>query len=110
MIIDNADDHDLIYRTFQMADYFPRSDLGSIIMTTRDRTVGLKFTGTASRIIAVQALNLVSSRALLEGKLIQDVADEDSCRALAEELDGVPLALVHAAAYINEQSLPSRSI
>jgi hypothetical protein len=105
MVIDNADDQDLIYETSKMADYFPRSDLGSIILTTRDKAVGLKFTGTASRIIDVQPLDLVSSRAMLEGKLGQDAADENSCRTLAEELEGVPLAFVQAAAYINEQSI-----
>jgi hypothetical protein len=98
LIIDNADDQDLIYGTSQMADSFPRSDRSSIIMTTRDEAVGLKFTGTASRIVVVQALDVTSSRTLLEGKLGQDAADEDSCRALAEELEGVPLALVQAAA------------
>jgi hypothetical protein len=104
LIIDNADDQDLIYGISQMADYFPRSDRGSIILTTRDKAIGLKFTGSASKIVAVQALDIASSKALLEGKLGQDVAGEDSCRALAEELQGVPLALAQAAAYINEQS------
>jgi hypothetical protein len=52
-----------------MADNFPRSDIGSIIMTTRGKAVRLKSTGSGSMIVAVQALAVVSSSAFPEGKL-----------------------------------------
>lgn len=89
----------------RMADYFPRSDMGSIIMTTRDKIVGVKFTGAASRVVSVVASDAPSSRVLLEGKLGHGPADEDSCQAIAEESQGVSLSLVQAAAYIDEQSI-----
>lgn len=45
IIYDNVDDIDLMYSEQQsrLASYFPRSSCGSIVMTTRNRQVAVKF-------------------------------------------------------------------
>lgn len=59
-----------------------------------------------AELLLFKALDFSTSRALLERKLGQDaVASEEVCQELVEELEGVPLALVQAAAFINEQSI-----
>ena len=100
MIIDNADDYDLLYGSDRLADNFPRSENGSIIMTTRDRRVGFSFTGTTSRLVQIEPLNSEQAQELIESKF-EDGIDPESCKELAQELEGIPLAIVQAAAFIH---------
>ncbi len=111
LIYDNVDDIDLMYGEGRgrLAAYFPRSNRGSIIMTTRNRQIGIRF-ATAKYVVPLSALNLNESITLMATKL----GDEESGRSpdlvrLAEALGGVPLALVQAASFIHEnESTPAR--
>ncbi|KAL8928060.1 MAG: hypothetical protein Q9172_001115 [Xanthocarpia lactea] len=111
LIYDNVDDIDLMYGEGRgrLAAYFPRSNRGSIIMTTRNRQIGIKF-ATAKYVVSLSALDLNESITLMATKL----GDEESERRpdlvrLAEALGGVPLALVQAASFIHEnESTPAR--
>lgn len=103
MVIDNADDVELLYGPDRLADYFPHSDDGSCIMTTRDKRVGLKFTG-ASHVVLLDALDLDRSKDLLASKFSEGV-DLNNCEELVKELEGIPLALVQAAAFIHMNSI-----
>ena len=108
LILDNADDTSLFYghdASSRLAEYFPRSSNGSILLTTRNKQVGLKFT-TARNVIPVSALTTAESVRLLKAKVDDDTGGERSYADLANTLDNVPLALVQAAAYILEQSCP----
>ena len=106
LIFDNADDMDLLYghnSSSRLADYLPRSSNGSILLTTRTKHVGIKFT-TARNVVAVPALPTADSVRLLKAKIADDTCGEQSYANLADTLDNVPLALVQAAAYILIQS------
>ncbi|KAI9654122.1 MAG: hypothetical protein M1829_000976 [Trizodia sp. TS-e1964] len=107
LILDNADDIDLFYgrqeNASRLAEYLPQSSHGSILLTTRNKQVALKFT-TARNVIEVPPLDVKDSVALLTAK-VGDSTCEDDFAKLAKELDHVPLALVQAAAFISAQSL-----
>ena len=108
LILDNADDMSLFYghdASSRLAEHFPRSSNGSILLTTRNKQVGLKFT-TARNVIPVSALATAESVRLLKAKVDDDTGGERSYADLANTLDNVPLALVQAGAYILEQSCP----
>ncbi|KAI9743760.1 MAG: hypothetical protein M1818_002493 [Claussenomyces sp. TS43310] len=103
MVIDNVDDYELLYGPDRLDDYIPRSENGSIIMTTRDKRVGISFAG-ASRVLLIEALNTTQAQNLLTSRLIDEI-DQGSCSALAEELEGIPLAIIQAAAYMHSNSI-----
>jgi tetratricopeptide (TPR) repeat protein len=98
LVLDNADDIDLLYNTKRMADYFPRSSNGTILLTTRNKKVGTKFTATHG-LLEVPAFTVVESVSLLKAK-IGDKADESDYIRLANTLQNIPLALVQAAAFL----------
>jgi tetratricopeptide (TPR) repeat protein len=107
IIIDNADDLDLLYGSGQnrMAKHFPRSNNGSILLTTRNKRVGIEF-ATASKLITVQALTATESESLLSARLgAGNKLDAGDLRVLAEVLADIPLALVQAAAYISKHTI-----
>lgn len=107
LIIDNADDIDMLYggpaNSIRYADYFPRASSGAILLTTRNMKVGTRFTSSVQNLIHVQPLPVAESIRLLKAKIIANVNEEDYA-SLAIALDNVPLALVQAAAFITEQS------
>ena len=107
LILDNADDINLLYgspdTSRRLADYFPRSSNGAILLTTRNKQVGEKFT-KARNLVRIPALTTAESIRLLTAKLDDNIYDEDSFTQLARVLDNVPLALVQAATYISLQS------
>jgi hypothetical protein len=107
MIVDNADDSELLYSSssqpVRYADYLPRSDQGSILLTTRNGRVGKSFT-TPSSVITLRAMSIEESEALLSTHL--DVKMEThSFKELADQLGRIPLALVQAAAFMSQNSV-----
>jgi NB-ARC domain len=107
LILDNADDVDLLYgkrnNPTRLADYFPRSQNGAILLTTRNKQVASKFTNIQN-ILQIQAFDNTESVNLLKAK-VGDHFDEHDYVKLARALDNVPLALVQAAAFVLEQSI-----
>lgn len=100
LILDNADDIDMLYgASSRLADCFPRSSNGTILLTTRNRKVGVKFTGSDQSLIHVECLSDAESVRLLKAKIISDLSEEHYTH-LAAALHNIPLALVQAAAYI----------
>ena len=95
IILDNADDIDVLYASSsgRFADYFPRSDHGSIIMTTRNKQIGIKF-ATAKNIVDLPAMTDIESSMLLTVRLGEGQLDHRERIKLAEALEGIPLALI----------------
>jgi tetratricopeptide (TPR) repeat protein len=101
LIIDNADDLEIIN------DFLPTRGNGHIIITTRSQA-----TGTIAQPLEVPKLEpddgavflLHRARIIPTTALLADVSDEDraNARAIAYLLDGLPLALDQAGAYIEE--------
>ena len=120
MIIDNADDEDIFFgdhgdqsqrsssASSKLARYFPRRSNGSILLTTRNRRVGVKFAGpkltVVSGVITVPEMSVSESKRLLVDNLEDDNCDDNDVTELVETLENLPLALVQAAAFIEENS------
>jgi hypothetical protein len=112
LIFDNADDIDMwINRDGAkdaspgLIDYLPQSNQGSLVFTTRSRKVAVKL--TQQNVIEVSEMDEDLARQLLRKSLInQDlVQNHQDTVNLLKQLTFLPLALVQAAAYINENGI-----
>ena len=116
MIIDNADDENLFFgedenqgqesysSVRKLAQYFPRRLNGSILLTTRNKILGVKF-ATIRGVINVPEMSVLESKSLLVENLEEEYHDDHDLTDLADILENLPLALVQAAAFIGERSL-----
>ncbi|PWY96248.1 hypothetical protein BO94DRAFT_529639 [Aspergillus sclerotioniger CBS 115572] len=104
IVLDNADDHEVLYGSDRLVDLLPRSKNGSILLTTRDKRVGLDFTGSSSRLLLLDRLNTSHAQDLLVSRL-ESKPSLEAVRDLVEELAGVPLAIIQAAAYMKHNGI-----
>ncbi|EXJ53772.1 uncharacterized protein A1O5_13021 [Cladophialophora psammophila CBS 110553] len=115
MIVDNADDFDMFFkssnaegkRSFsgRLADYIPDCAHGAVLLTTRDKKVGIGMVKMSSllqvkRMADMEAIGLV--RKILED---EDEYKKEDITQLANKLEYIPLALTQAAAFIWENTL-----
>jgi tetratricopeptide (TPR) repeat protein len=114
LIFDNADDINMWFgkpegttEPCQLSDYVPWSRTGSVLFTTRFKKVASKLAmQNVIRVLELdeaRALDLLSER-LVEKSLLQD---RDQAALLLKQLVYLPLAIVQAASYINENCLSS---
>ena len=82
--------------------YLPRSQNGSILITSRSQAVALTLV-EAKDIVAVQPMAPAQALALFEKKL-GPLGQSDNSRELAAALEFMPLAIVQAAAYISQRA------
>lgn len=110
MILDNADDAEIMYDSgpLRLADYLPKSDNGSILLTTRFQHVGASFT-SARNVLSLQKMTLEESELLIRARLGDEASEQNRklYQELAEELERTPLALVQAASYMYKNSIPA---
>ena len=106
LVIDNADNMEMLYGpdSKNLARYFPRSNSGSILMTTRYGKVGIKF-ATARNTISISALSPEESEQFLASRIGDVLSEVDYYSQLAEELENFPLALVQASSFIKENQI-----
>ena len=111
LIYDNVDDIDLMYgqQHGRLAAYIPRSNRGSIIMTTRNRQVGIKF-ATAKNTVSLSDLTEADSIGLMTMSLGEsNPEDEPELKRLVHVLGGIPLAIIQAISFIQENTItPAR--
>lgn len=110
MIIDNADDINMVFqqptdgepRVPALIDYIPFSANGSTLLTTRNRKVAVK--QAANNIIPLEIMGPEDANKLLRGSLFRQkiLSDVDATKELLHLLGFLPLAIIQAAAYINE--------
>ena len=116
MVIDNADDENLFYgedknrgqesfgSSQTLAQYFPRRLNGSILLTTRNKTLGVKF-AKVHNVMTIPEMSVSESKHLLVENLEEEGDHDDQALTdLVEILKNLPLALVQAAAFIKENS------
>jgi tetratricopeptide (TPR) repeat protein len=85
----------------RILDYFPASNQGSILVTSRTTVAALKVVERRS-VIAVEPMNTAHAAELLRTKLDCDHTHEEALK-LVEALDFMPLAINQAAAYISQE-------
>src|SRR5690606_33646731 len=115
LIFDNADDLDMWTKksdkegeqqALSLIDYLPRSSKGRIVFTTRTRKVAVKL--VKQNIVEVSEMDEETATQLLRKSLPKSTSfgleHSEDISELLRELTSLPLAIVQAAAYINENS------
>lgn len=113
LVLDNANEVDLWTSPFtseagnkQLIDYMPQSRHGAIIWTTHDQKVAT--TVAREKTVAVPEINKAGASKMMRNYLINPdltKAGEDILPGLLQKLTYLPLAIVQAAAYINETGI-----
>lgn len=118
MVIDNADDAQLFSgqsvgtatssnepnNKQNLARYLPECAHGAILITTRNKQVGVRL-AKGQQPIEVLRMDKNESEHLLRAKLPDTTATSDDLLILADRLEHLPLALCQGAAYIQETSI-----
>ncbi|CAI7590894.1 unnamed protein product [Penicillium bialowiezense] len=104
LIVDNADDMDLLFGSSDssggMSQYLPESELGITILTTRSREIAVLFAG--NDVTNLREMHLQEGKDLLEKSLIPRESRQDrEAVQLLDELNYLPLAITQAVAYMN---------
>ncbi|KAI1498085.1 hypothetical protein F5X99DRAFT_342248 [Biscogniauxia marginata] len=102
LIIDNADDLDLLFTDAKLADYLPFSRKGSIVFTTRNHetTVRLDIPQTTNIITIAEMSDDEAIELLQKGLKENQKCDMESTARLLELLANLPLAIKQASAYM----------
>ncbi|OCK73604.1 kinesin light chain, partial [Lepidopterella palustris CBS 459.81] len=112
LILDNADDIDMWFKRTDtstkltcLMDYLPRSSQGSIVFTTRSRKSGARF--ARENVIQVVEMDENIATQVLRNSLINKelLNNRHVVVQLLRQLTFLPLAIVQAAAYINENGI-----
>ena len=104
LIYVNVDDIDLMYgqQHGRLAAYIPCSNRGSIIMTTRNRQIGIKF-ATAKNTVSLSDLTEADSITLMTTRIGEsNPEDEPELKRLVDFLGGIPLAIIQAVSFMQE--------
>ena len=105
MVIDNADNTQLASGLGGLGQHIPECAHGSVLVTTRNKEVGSRLT-KSGRPIEVKKMDNSESKELLEKKLEDNRIDPSDLSTLSSRLEHLPLALVQAAAFMQEKSVP----
>ncbi|KAK5057840.1 hypothetical protein LTR84_011841 [Exophiala bonariae] len=106
LIVDNADDVELLFRSNSLGDYLPSSPLGSILFTTRNHEVAAELDIPSRNVIAAGELSDTEAIQLLQTNLKKtQLGDNKSTKALLKLLTNLPLAIKQASAYMARTSM-----
>ncbi|KAJ4302955.1 hypothetical protein N0V90_001846 [Kalmusia sp. IMI 367209] len=116
LVFDNADDIDMWIAKSgpklqpgqgspPLNEYLPKSKQGNVIFTTRDMKIAVKL--AQQNIVSVPEMGEEAAAQMLEKCLVNpDLAEsQQETSALLLQLTYLPLAIVQAAAYINENAI-----
>ncbi|KAH8704321.1 kinesin light chain 1 [Phaeosphaeriaceae sp. PMI808] len=112
MIVDNADDLGVLsgstnsdLKSARLADCLPYSNRGTILFTTRSRKVAGEL--TPSSVLELKDMNRAEAGQLLARRITKQalLSDEVAVNELLEVLTCLPLAIVQAAAFINNNDI-----
>ncbi|KAL4965263.1 purine and uridine phosphorylase [Aspergillus stella-maris] len=116
LIFDNADDIDMWFgksqgntKPYRLSDYVPWSKTGSVLFTTRFKKVASKL--AMQDVITVPEMDEAKALELLRERLVDKslLQDRDQAALLLKQLVYLPLGIVQAASYINENCLSTLS-
>jgi hypothetical protein len=109
LVFDNADDADMWMSPSggdekPLRDYLPRGPKGFTLFTARNRQLATKLVG--ADVVTTNEMDSTTAKDLFRASLIQkDLVDDELAEALLEQLCYLPLAIVQAASYINENDI-----
>ncbi|GAB1314018.1 Tetratricopeptide-like helical (Fragment) [Madurella fahalii] len=107
LIIDNADDVELLFGTggVRLSDCLPFSLNGSILFTTRNRDVAVKFDISNQNTVSLKEMTRSEATKLLEKNLGESQCDEQSMASLLDFLANLPLAIKQASAFMSKTGM-----
>ncbi|EUC36943.1 hypothetical protein COCCADRAFT_86924, partial [Bipolaris zeicola 26-R-13] len=104
MILDNVDETNIFFSDNQDSDslesYLPQVTHGSILITSRNKIAAKGLVGEHTGIIEVEPMSEEEAVELLHTKVSPIDSDPADAKALVHALEYIPLAITHAAAYI----------
>ncbi|KAI1365233.1 hypothetical protein F5Y08DRAFT_304790 [Xylaria arbuscula] len=101
LIIDNADDTDMLFSCPNLVDYLPFSREGSILFTTRNHEVTVRLDIPQENNVIVPNMDDDESTRLLQiGLKKGQMEDAESAKRLLHFLANLPLAIKQASAYM----------
>ncbi|KAL5384235.1 hypothetical protein DPSP01_005380 [Paraphaeosphaeria sporulosa] len=111
MIVDNADDSRVLLdsdsqkQSTRLIDYIPYSSGGLVLFTTRSRKAATELTQTC--ILGLEDMDQTEARQLLAQRISRQALlnDKVAIDELLKSLTGLPLAIVQATAFINENDI-----
>ncbi|OAF59451.2 hypothetical protein VC83_03958 [Pseudogymnoascus destructans] len=127
MILDNVDDGSMFFGNNgvttgvsphdQAADsqpplesFLPQSRNGSILITSRTSTAANNLVDTFGKLVSVEPMKEKDSVDLFKTKIPVNKCSETDLVELTQALEGIPLAITHAAAYIRSRPRVTVSI
>lgn len=106
MIIDNADDQDLLFGDTALSDHLPSSRKGSILFTTRNHEAAVRLSIPGQGNFTAAEMSRNESLELLAKDLEESQTnDSRSTNALLDLLADLPLAIKQASAYMAMTSI-----
>ncbi|KAI1439328.1 hypothetical protein F5Y02DRAFT_143448, partial [Annulohypoxylon stygium] len=101
LIIDNADDLELLFTDAALLDYLPFSWKGSMLFTTRNHEATVRLDISGENVISVAEMSDVEAMDLLQTGLKKtQMYDTESTARLLEFLAYLPLAIKQASAFM----------
>lgn len=94
MVLDNADDHNVLF------DDLPQTSNGFILITSRDKLTARNLVGSYGNVILVEPMSVDDALVLLRAQIHVDQSSENEAAVLVKTLEGIPLAITQAGAYI----------
>jgi tetratricopeptide (TPR) repeat protein len=116
MVLDNVDEAETFFPSqkcqrdeadasahIPLATHLPQSHNGAVLVTSRNKDAAAKLAGGYNKIKEVLAMDNSEGLQLLRNKL-RDPPNDESAVELLRMLDGIPLAITQAAAYISRRA------
>ncbi|KAI0895108.1 hypothetical protein F4806DRAFT_469907 [Annulohypoxylon nitens] len=101
LIVDNADDLELLFGNVALLDYLPFSRKGSILFTTRNHGTTVRLDIPQEYSTTITEMNDDEAKELLRiGLKESQMRDAESTRCLLDFLANLPLAIKQASAYM----------
>src|SRR6185437_15277216 len=98
LVIDNADDMELLFGGTRLSNYLPSNQKGFILFTTRNHKAAVELVGPAKRdVISVPQLTRDEALKLLEANLEKSETRDINTTKLLDFLADVPLAIKQAS-------------
>ncbi|OOF94182.1 hypothetical protein ASPCADRAFT_516466 [Aspergillus carbonarius ITEM 5010] len=109
LLFDNADDAEMWSKNNTNApaltDFLPQCEQGRILFTTRSLEIAVNL--VSSHVIKISEPGTETAVKILHNSLVEKtlLSDRDIAITLLKQLDFLPLAIIQAAAYINEKCI-----
>ena len=101
LVIDNADDTDLLFGRQRLVDYLPFSKMGSVLITTRNHEAVVRLDIPKSGVIKMEEMSQSEALELLQKSLMEDqMSNDENTTKLLDFLSNLPLAIRQASAYM----------